>query len=571
MAEYLWSMVLALFVATATTTTSPDTVLNAKVWQSTPRGNEMSYNYPEIPDYVRPQSTAICFSGGGSRSYTASLGYMRALSDMGLMDNVRYITGVSGGSWASAVYTYSQHANDEEFLGDIVLPENITEDGLKQMSANCARKAPGAHSFDKIFFSKLLARGADGAWLAAVGEVFFEANGIDPSALFTHDALTLQDIRERNPALAGEKFLLPHANRPFLVISTSFLGPVSMTPFSREFRKYTMLEITSLYIGEPLAADYTFCKKNAGADDCRTNETWTVGGLVEPFAFGSRGLQPGTSGLQPGTRSGSVDVLWPANGFFTLGNATSSSSYAPAEVFDGITGLNSQGLQTEYWSPADPVPRARASMLGDGGNVQNPNVISMLQRRVENIVLFINFATPVSTTFDPSKHDQVTTDDIDSEIPPFFGIFPVSNKSDTGMFDIHNKVFKTSDFAPLVRRMQAAALAGDGIVVTQEMETVENLYWGIDAGIKSNVTWVYLGRATNWEARLSDEMQKLAVPAKDPEVPANTVGSGPFKDFPHYATTDLTLNYEQANLLADFTGWIVEKNADIFRAALPKY
>ena len=204
--------------------------LTAKVWQSTQQGTSVIYNYPEV-DHVRPQSTALCFSGGGSRSYIASLGYMRALSDMGLMDNVRYITGISGGSWASSVYTYSQHASDEEFLGDIVPPENITRAGLKSMPAECARKAPGANNFDTIFLSKLLSDGADQAWLAAVGEVFLTANGIDPTALFTLNAATLADIRARNPALANQTFLLPHAGRPFLVLGTAFLGPVSMTPY----------------------------------------------------------------------------------------------------------------------------------------------------------------------------------------------------------------------------------------------------------------------------------------------------------------------------------------------------
>jgi hypothetical protein len=538
-------------------------MLEAKVWRSTPA----SFNYPEVPDYVRPQSTALCFSGGGSRSYTASLGYLRALTDMGLMKNVRYITGISGGSWASAVYTYSQHADDAEFLGDIVPPENITEAGLKNMSPNCARKAPGATSFDSLFLKNIAAKGADGAWLYAVGEVFFKANGIDPSALFTHDASTLADIRARNPALVGQPFLLPHTDRPFLVISTAFLGPTSMTPFSRPYRRYTILETTSLYIGEPRASNLTFCRENlVGAEDCRYNETWLVGGLVEPFAYGGAAPQVG---LPRGARNGTVRVPVPEGGFFTLGNATSSSSYAPADIFDGIPGLDSQGLVTQYWSPADPQPVSRPSMIGDGGDVENPNIISMLQRRVRSIVLFINFKTPVSTTFDPSNASAVTTKDIDSEIPPFFGIFPVANTSDPkGIFSNRNQIFAKSAFAPLVRRMQAAALGGNGIVITEEMTTVQNLFWGVDAGIKSNITWVYMGRASNWEARLTDRMRKLVVPSKHPEVPGNTISTGPFKHFPHYKTSDLVLNYQQSNLLADFTGWVAKSNADIFRTAL---
>jgi hypothetical protein len=116
--------------------------------------------------------------------------------------------------------------------------------------------------------------------------------------------------------------------------------------------------------------------------------------------------------------------------------------------------------------------------------------------------------------------------------------------------------------------MQAAALGGNGIVITEEMTTVQNLFWGVDAGIKSNITWVYMGRASNWEARLTDRMRKLVVPSKHPEVPGNTISTGPFKHFPHYKTSDVHLNYQQSNLLADFTGWVAKSNADIFRTAL---
>ena len=134
--------------------------------------------------------------------------------------------------------------------------------------------------------------------------------------------------------------------------------------------------------------------------------------------------------------------------------------------------------------------------------------------------------------------------------------------------DNRNQVFATADFAPLVRKMQVASLDGRGIVVRQEMETVENTFWGVQAGIKSNVTWVYLDRATKWEAQLSGEMQKLVVPRRRPQDPANTVDSGPFKNFPHYTTSDLALTHSQSNLLADLSGWVTQANEEIFRAAL---
>jgi hypothetical protein len=243
-------MQVVLGGACAAAVASSASVLSANAWQST--GG--IYNYPETawPGFRKHKSTALVFSGGGSRSYICSLGILRALTDLGLMDSVQYITGISGGSWASSVYTYSQTVDDKAFLGDIVPPANISKTQLAVMPDVCARKAPGSTSFQDVFL-KNLGKGVSSAWADAVGAVFLKANGIEPTALFTQDAATLADIRLRNPELAKEQFLLPHANRPFLLMGTALLGPKAMVPFEKTLRSYTLLEISGLYVGMPLS------------------------------------------------------------------------------------------------------------------------------------------------------------------------------------------------------------------------------------------------------------------------------------------------------------------------------
>ena len=65
--------------------------------------------WPELElDVIASRPNAgIAFSGGGSRSFTVSLSYMAALRELGLMDKFRYMTGISGGSWATTVYAYA--------------------------------------------------------------------------------------------------------------------------------------------------------------------------------------------------------------------------------------------------------------------------------------------------------------------------------------------------------------------------------------------------------------------------------------------------------------------------------
>ena len=82
---------------------------NAKAWQKA--GDfPTSSDFPEQHDenVKKRASVAIGFTGGGSRSYTASVGYMAALTELDLVKNTRYIGGISGGSWFTLNYVFSQ-------------------------------------------------------------------------------------------------------------------------------------------------------------------------------------------------------------------------------------------------------------------------------------------------------------------------------------------------------------------------------------------------------------------------------------------------------------------------------
>jgi hypothetical protein len=70
------------------------------------------------------KSVGVCFSGGGSRALTCAWGQLIGLrgitggSGKPLLDDVRYISSVSGGTWAAALYTFhADKLSDNEFLG----------------------------------------------------------------------------------------------------------------------------------------------------------------------------------------------------------------------------------------------------------------------------------------------------------------------------------------------------------------------------------------------------------------------------------------------------------------------
>ncbi len=162
------------------------------------------------------------------------------------------------------------------------------------------------------------------------------------------------------------------------------------------------------------------------------------------------------------------------------------------------------------------------------------------------------------------------------------------------------------------------------MVVTTTHTTVENKWFGVPAGLEVNLTWVYLSRASTWEAALPNDTRKFVLPAADPDDPSVTPSSGPFEkcvrpgacervhrpaservsklvagslcacvcllvpslpcphcclllcplagptnSFPHFSTfTQLQLTAQQANLLADLSGWVIQQNKDVLAAAL---
>lgn len=111
----------------------------AKAWQSASSYPDRN-DYPEASLLASRPKAAISFTGGGSRSYLASLGYLAGFNELNLIPNIRYITGISGGSWATTVYSYKQiDVDDIIFLGPIVDPKDFTLNKLEEMDDNCAR------------------------------------------------------------------------------------------------------------------------------------------------------------------------------------------------------------------------------------------------------------------------------------------------------------------------------------------------------------------------------------------------------------------------------------------------
>ena len=525
--------------------------MNTRIWIS----NGTDYVFPEqTANLPATPNTGVCFSGGGTRALTAAMGQLRGLTSLNLMGNIRYISCVSGGSWAAAPYTYytSGPANDAELLGPITPPRKITMAGLAHLPKTCLGHTATQSLSGAIVAGILKGVCDDQLWIFAVGVTYFHPFGLfahHPSSYFSLDADTVADIKRRNPSLADATFytVRTDAPRPYLIVNSSLVGPASQAPYSSE--SLVGFEYTPLYVGSPFALNVTYRPDFGSPETCLVG-----GGFIEPFAMGSSAPADAPSG-------GSVDVD-PPPAPFTLPDASGTSSSAFVGIIEKVT--SDLSPQQRYWPVTNTggLP-TRDFAFGDGGLLENLGLIALLLRQVTTIVVFINTETKLSMTYVPTKKNPPTATEFDNDTPPLFGYGsgPTAN----------NQVFKKADFVKLVTNLQNARRAHNTAITTIKHTVLENDWWGLKGGWDVTICWVYLDRVKKWERKLKPEV-KAAIVAGNASTP-----SGPFRDFPNYLTIDedpgilpslVQLTKEQVNLLADLTCWDITQNSDTFTELL---
>ncbi len=99
----------------------------------------------------------LCFSGGGSRALTCAWGQLLGLHTLSLVDKARYISSVSGGTWASSIFTFlPNHINDEDLLGRYYPPSELSLDGknssfnVNHLGEYSLGQAPAATSLETL-------------------------------------------------------------------------------------------------------------------------------------------------------------------------------------------------------------------------------------------------------------------------------------------------------------------------------------------------------------------------------------------------------------------------------------
>ena len=508
----------------------------------------------------------------------SAIGELAALHQLGLISSINYISGISGGGWGVSVYSYSQaRVSDTVLLGPILEPSCLTYENLNQMDANCARRLTNKNF--KVALAEAAAQGFNGLmygwWKTMVSNNYLIPSGIPEKAYFSWNEKTATVLKTK--VLPGSTIILPRSSlgiqgvdkRPFPILGISLVGPYAEVPFSPSGTNSSFMESSPVATGFLNTGKILSFTDSTGA---RT-ENIKVTGMIETFAAGT--CCPPSSTIQSTKNTfvlGFDSKCLCADQIYDLKTVAGTGSYALGMEATKLQDPVSQYVNIGRKQFSLPLYQSGVSQkeyaVSDGGNIVNDNFISFLQRKITKIIVFVNTVNPLApaSQWNPYGNIPYSPNVIDTNTASYFGVFASGGLSPSN-FLIHNQVFPSSDFSKVVAALQAAQAVGNGIVATLQHTTVANSFFGIKQGLKVKVTWVYLGRATAWESQLKPELQAMVVPP--PGSPLNVnIKNGTFANFPNYATQPLDINYRQANLLADFTGWVVLQNANLFRNAL---
>ncbi len=502
----------------------------------------------------------VCFSGGGSRALSAAMGQLRGLKYLNLLEDVFFISSVSGGTWASAAYTYLPlQYDDDDFLGLVVVdPRNLTlwnwnpqhpEYALDYLSPNNLGRVPPSLGIFNDLNAILSLRDKynyanDQLWQGLVGSLILKRWGLwnpddhgFPTQYYSFTPAYLSwkgGILDRNRQLKASQFYCVQRQRPFYIMN----GCIVSNP-TVEGAQLLYFESTAVGLG---VRNY-FPGIGPGGRDIG-------GGLLQPFAMGSDWIKDVSGGY--------ASVSVPSRPF-SLSDMVSISSAAFAEMiqkeFPILDGLIPK---YPYWPVKGrnlPQNSLYPYEFADAGSLEDTGITSLLNRNLPNIIAFVNGQTPL--TKDDSG--QIV---VDPQIQLLFGIRPSAaslrykeaKRQDVPNNDVtFTQVFDSSRYNELAQGLWAANSGryNGTAMYLQILPVLPNANFGIQGNYNVRVLWVYNTWVGAWYDLLSDEVGAYADAEK-------------LLNFPNYNTIlQLNLSVRQVNLLAQLSCWNVMSNTHV--------
>lgn len=490
----------------------------------------------KISDFIKrddtPGNVGVCLSGGGSTAMISALGQLRALNHLKLLDKVKAISTVSGGSWATIPFTYlPDDISDKDFLNEFVEnPHDLTlDDSDKPTSLNYLPKgnmgqvvASNNMKWNNLAFqatklwlgSKVGLFNMHKMWTYIVARYIlkpfklakFSWHAIQKPSWFAYDKKAEKEIKKQNQDIPGECYTYQlgkdRIKRPFHLCN----GSMFINPNNDEDNKVDLLA--------PLQSN-AFTTGILGNLNSPDTGGALGGGMVSSYAFDS---------VVESNNGNKVKVK--QNDPFSLADITGTSSAFFA------TGLKEKlgdiDPRFNYWPVSKPKKEeSRAYNFADGGCMEDSGIPNLLAfNDIDNVVSFSNALQPVYI----DKENQETLNIvIDMWIPPLFGYTPyqaIKNKKKKGYIlykDIpeaikdfiypyfqKNQIFDSSRFEEVCRKLHSNCKNYEEPAAYKQtdLELLSNSWYGIAGGRKVNVLWVHYNPVLRWEKELKPEVKE---------------------------------------------------------------
>lgn len=526
--------------------------------------NELdSASNDELTTQATLRDVGVCFSGGGSRALSAAMGQLRGLSNVKdssgnlWIDRVGTISCVSGGCWASSLYTFLPDTiSYDDFLNAPAEPNQLNWDSgnpaanLSYLPPNNMGWVPTRLGWDALYqevkdFMKVGFKDTHQWWRAAIGNLVFKPFGLyqpdselNPTKYYGwQESYFNQQTKPYNQlTLKVTDFNFARNRWPWLTMNASMFYP----DFSN--KEELVPFFSTLQNGGVLS---TFPQQNQSGP-------LIGGGVMQPFALGSQYASAGSNGRVNVTQARP----------FSLVDMAAMSSTAFAAEFEKRYGLKDLVPEYSFWPVSGGGSTGQTYQFADGGNLENSGLASLLATtQLTKIVVFINSSEAVQHDLDTWNYTQVP-----ATIPPLFGYQPID-----GMFDVngyrpyagasspssplmqYNQVFPSSRFQELLDGLKSAAddFKGTAMFYQSQLPVQINDWFGISKTRNVDVLWVCNNKVKDWENQIVDSKIKHELDLRD--IPDTALSN-----FPYYGTlTQLHLSEQQVNMLAHLSCWNV--------------
>eukprot|EP00437_Effrenium_voratum_P004440 CAMPEP_0181432902 /NCGR_PEP_ID=MMETSP1110-20121109/19011_1 /TAXON_ID=174948 /ORGANISM="Symbiodinium sp., Strain CCMP421" /LENGTH=664 /DNA_ID=CAMNT_0023556329 /DNA_START=53 /DNA_END=2047 /DNA_ORIENTATION=- len=563
----------------------------------------------------RKGHVALAMRGGGARSMAGVTGQVRALKNMGLLDEVDQIVAISGTNWAMAPYLFAKGFTSEELLGQVLDPATLTPEFLAnnfngELAASAANpianpvvNASLQNSPNEEFYVQLI--GA--TYLCRFGLNAALPPGACPSnsnknQIWAENRLQLKGIKFRNQKLdlAGALTIQRTKIKSYIAGAT-LIAPEGYTP---DRDNIVATRMSPDFSGSPFYADCrtaNFTPLNTPLFQNLTDLDDVVvgGGLVESFAFTSTEVpvrDKGQAGktlmayakwLEDNTDNAAVLTLQDAVGIassvlslapWTVGPSKSLATFLLGTVFGrDVNILADDPLAYTARRPYWPVGTKKFGdtglqdyYLGDQGSLENHGVLEAIRSGATCVISLLNSNQELdASVFNCSTKvvNFTRLQEVAAESPPLYDLFglaldnpvlpvPVPFLEFAGFDYSNNQVFDTQDLFPIIcEATQKRDLLGQpATVYSTDLVTLENKFWGIKAGKKVNILWVFTEKTTNFEALLP-EATRESINNGTYDTPGGPAWPFLGTFFPSASGDPSALSPSQANLYAAQTEW----------------